>query len=89
VHGVYDDVPVIYTELANCPDWLSLLIIVDGENFRLDRGDILHYKRQLNLRYGLLSRSVRWRSPNGKNLDLHFERFASLADPQIGATANL
>jgi kojibiose phosphorylase len=65
------------------------LIIIDGENFRLDRGDILHYKRQLNLRYGLLSRSVRWHSPNGKNLDLHFERFASLADPQIGVTANL
>jgi beta-phosphoglucomutase len=83
VHGVYDDVPVIYTELANCPDWLSLLIIVNGENFRLDRGDILHYERRLDLRYGLLSRSVRWRSPNGKTLDLHFERFASLADRQL------
>ena len=83
VHGVYDDVPVIYTELANCPDWLSLFIIINGENFRLDRGDILHYERQLDLRYGLLSRSVRWRSPNGKTLDLHFERFASLADPQV------
>jgi beta-phosphoglucomutase len=83
VHGVYDYVPVIYTELANCPDWLSLLIIVNGENFRLDRGDILHYERQLDLRYGLLSRSVRWRSPNGKTLDLHFERFASLADRQV------
>jgi trehalose/maltose hydrolase-like predicted phosphorylase len=59
VHGVYDDVPVIYTELANCPDWLSLLITVNGENFRLDRGDILHYERRLDLRYGLLSRSVR------------------------------
>jgi trehalose/maltose hydrolase-like predicted phosphorylase len=28
IHGVYDDVPVIYTELANCPDWLSLMIII-------------------------------------------------------------
>jgi len=83
VHGVYDDVPVIYTELANCPDWLSLLVIIDGENFRLDRGEILHYERQLDLRYGLLSRSVRWRSPNGKTLDLRFERFASLPDRQV------
>ena len=83
VHGVYDDVPVIYTELANCPDWLSLSIFINGENFRLDRGEILHYERRLDLRYGLLSRSVRWRSPTGKTLDLHFERFASLADPQV------
>ncbi len=38
---VYDNVPVIHTELANCPDWLSLSVMVNGENFRLDRGDIL------------------------------------------------
>ena len=83
IHGVYDDVPVIYTELANCPDWLSLMISVDGEQFRLDRGKILHYERQLDLRHGLLSRSVRWQSPTGKTLDLKFERFASLDDQHV------
>ncbi len=83
IHGVYDNVPVIYTELANCPDWLSLMISVDGEQFRLDRGEILHYERQLDLRHGLLSRSVRWRSPSGKTLDLKFERFASLDDQHV------
>lgn len=83
IHGVYDDVPVIYTELANCPDWLSLMIAVNGERFRLDRGEILHYERQLDLRHGLLSRSVRWRSPTGKTLDLEFQRFASLDDQHV------
>ena len=83
IHGVYDDVAVIYTELANCPDWLSLLIIINGERFRLDRGEILHYERQLDLRDGVLSRVVRWRSPTGKTLELRFERFASLADLHV------
>ncbi len=83
VHGVYDDVPVVYTELANCPDWLSLVVIVNGERFRLDRGEIIHYERQLDLRHGILSRSVRWCSPTGNTVDLRFERFASLADPQV------
>ena len=83
VHGVYDDVPVVYTELANCPDWLSLVVIVNGERFRLDRGEIIHYERQLDLRHGILSRSVRWRSPIGHTLDLRFERFASVADPHV------
>jgi beta-phosphoglucomutase len=83
IHGVYDDVPVVYTELANCPDWLSFVVIVNGERFRLDRGEIIHYERQLDLRHGLLSRSVRWRSPEGKTVDLRFERFASLADQQV------
>jgi beta-phosphoglucomutase len=81
MHGVFDDVPIVYTELANCPDWLPVTILIDGERFRLDRGQILSYQRQLDLRRGVLSRDVRWRSPNGHTVDLRFERFASLADP--------
>jgi beta-phosphoglucomutase len=83
IHGVYDDVPVVYTELANCPDWLALVVIINGERFRLDRGEIIHYERQLDLQHGILSRSVRWRSSTGNTIDLRFERFASLADPQV------
>ncbi len=81
VHGVYDDVPIVYTELVNCPDWLPLVVIVEGERFRLDRGQVLRYQRRLDLRRGVLSRDVRWRSPAGHTVDFHFERFASLADP--------
>ena len=83
VHGVYDDVPGVYTELANCPDWLSLTIVINGERFRLDRGEILHYERQLDLRHGILSRSIRWRSPIGNTVDLKFDRFASLAECEV------
>ena len=83
IHGVYDDVAVIYTELANCPNWLSLLINIDGQRFRLDRGEILHYERQLDLRDGVLSRVVRWCSPTGKTVELRFERFASLDDLHV------
>lgn len=83
IHGVYDDVPVFHTEIANCPNWLPLVIKVAGEQFRLDRGEILKYERRLDLRLGLLSRDVRWRSPAGHTLDFHFERFASLADQHV------
>ncbi|MEA5627766.1 beta-phosphoglucomutase [Nostoc sp. UHCC 0251] len=83
INGVYDDVPVVYTELANCPDWLPLVVIVNGDRFRLDQGEILHYERKLDLRYGLLSRYLCWRSPSGNTIDIHFERFASLADRHV------
>lgn len=49
INGVYDDVPVVYTELANCPDWLPLAISINNETFRFDRGEILSYQRQLDL----------------------------------------
>ncbi|RCJ23866.1 beta-phosphoglucomutase [Nostoc minutum NIES-26] len=83
IYGVYNDVPVVYTELVNCPDWLPLVVIVNGDRFRLDRGEILRYERQLDLRYGILSRSIRWRSPSGHTIDIQFERFASLADEHV------
>jgi beta-phosphoglucomutase len=83
INGVYDDIPVVYTELANCPDWLLLVVIINGEQFRLDTGEILSYERRLDLRHGILSRSIRWRSPQGNTIDLKFERFASLADEQV------
>ena len=83
INGVYDDIPAVYTELANCPDWLLLVVMINGETFRLDRGEILAYDRRLDLRHGILTRSIRWRSPIGNTVDLKFDRFASLADQQI------
>ncbi|AFY42155.1 beta-phosphoglucomutase [Nostoc sp. PCC 7107] len=83
IHGVYDDVPVVYTELANCPDWLPMVVTIDGDRFRLNEGEITHYERVLDVRHGLLNRSLRWRTPTGKTIDIRFQRFASLADQHI------
>lgn len=83
IHGVYDDVPVVHTELANCPDWLPLVVIINGDRFRLDQGEILSYRRQLDVRRGVLSRDVRWRSESGYTVDIHLERFASLVDQHV------
>ncbi len=83
INGVYDDIPIFFTELANCPNWLPLTISVEGEEFRLDRGELVSYQRQLDLKRGLLSRNLRWRSPKGKTLDISCERFASQADQHV------
>ncbi len=83
IHGVYDDVPVMHTELVNCPDWLPLVIVIGGDRFSLDQGDVISYQRQLDLRWGLLSRDVLWRSPTGHTVNLHFERMVSIADEHV------
>ena len=82
-HGVFDDVPIVFTELANTPDWLELEIVLAGERFELQRGEILEYQRTLDLRNAVLRRVVRWRSPNGHITRLSFARFASLADEHL------
>jgi beta-phosphoglucomutase len=83
IHGIFDDAPRGYTELANCPNWLPLTIVIEDEHFGLDRGEILDYERRLDLRGGVLTRMVHWRSPAGRGTRLAFERFASLADPHL------
>jgi kojibiose phosphorylase len=86
MHGIFAPHPIAVSELANLPDWTALEIAVAGERFSLASGEILRYRRVLDVRTGLLRRDVTWRSPAGPTLDLRFERFASLADRWVAAT---
>lgn len=74
-------------ELVALPDWLPLLISIDGETFHMDTGKVLGFERILDLKTGILSRGVLWCSPAGTVVQLQFERFASLADPHLLALA--
>lgn len=84
-HGIFDDMPVSFTELVNLPDWLDLMITVDGHDFRLDQGALLAFERLMDLRQGVLRRQVRWQAPSGAVVDLLWERFASYAHEHLGA----
>jgi beta-phosphoglucomutase len=83
MHGVFDDVPVTFTELANLPDWMNLTILLDGERFRMDEGTILAYHRSLDMRTGLLTRTVTWQSALGKRTHLRFERLMSYSNRHL------
>jgi len=84
-HGIWDDIPIVRTELANLPNWLDFALRVDGQIFRLDQGELVHFQRGLDLRHGILQRAVRWRAPSGAELELEFERFISYARERIAA----
>lgn len=84
VHGLWDNAPVVFTELVNIPDWTSFDLWVNDKKFRMDRGIVSHYTRYLDLRSGVLHRSLFWQAaPDTPNLHLIFERFPSMADPHI------
>ena len=80
VHGVFDAVPTYFSELANIPDFLGLELLVEGERLSLERGELLAWRRTLNLRNGVLTRRLTWRSPRGQTIELACERFASMAN---------
>src|SRR5262245_22004802 len=83
IHGVFDGAPPLVTELANAPDWLPLAPRMWDEPVQLDAGALLHYERVLYLQNGVLARTFRWRSSTGQTVDIHYERFMSLADKNV------
>ena len=83
IHGLYDDVPIVQTELVNAPNWLELIIFIGSERFKLDLGRVLDYHRILDLHNGVITRKVRWQSPSGQTVDIQIEHFASLAEEHV------
>jgi len=83
ISGLCDDAPLVHTELVNTPNWTPCYLMVEGERFALDRGEVLACERNLDLREGILRRHVRWRSPKGHTAELLIERWASMAEPHL------
>lgn len=52
-----------------------------GEEFSLLTGKILAYRRALDMRDGILRRSLQWESPKGKQIQLEVERLVLQAHP--------
>lgn len=71
------------TELPNAADVLWMEFTLNGVRFDLTQGEILTYRRTLNLKQGELVRDVTWQSPNGEIYDLTFRRFVSMANLHV------
>ncbi len=85
IAGVFDAAPGAVPELVVAPDWLSLRVFVGGEEFAVDLGEILEYRRVLNMRDGVLEREVRWKDGRGRVTRLAWRRIVSMADVRVAA----
>ncbi len=84
IHGLWDDVPIAFSELVNSPDWTKFEIWCNDIRFSMLEENILTYSRALDLRNGCLSRKIKWSPDDGQTiLLLEFERFTSLSDQHI------
>lgn len=81
IHGLWDDAPIVYTELANAFDWTAFDLWIDGEALRMDRGAVAAYSRRLDLHNGELRRHFYWTTPTGATVQISFRRVANVADP--------
>ncbi len=85
INGVYDDAPVVFTELVNTPHWPSMQLFAGGQRFSMVHSKIGAFQRALDLHSGILKRKVRWEIGPGQALEMEIERFSSLADEHLMA----
>ncbi|MCU1696436.1 MAG: trehalose/maltose hydrolase or phosphorylase [Mycobacterium sp.] len=60
-------------------------LLVDDEPFDVRYGDLIEHERVLDLRAGTLTRTVRWRSPAGKQVRVRSTRLVSLTQRSVVA----
>lgn len=72
------------TFMVNTVDWLYLRIRLGNETLDLHRSLFHNFKRVLDLRTGVLTRSFVWVLPDGRELELCFERFLSMNRIEYG-----
>ena len=75
-------------DLVNLPNWLPLTVrIDDGAWGRLDTVELVAYRQELDLRQGVLRRTVRFRDPLGRVTRWQEQRLVSMAQPHLAGLA--
>lgn len=76
--------PVDNEDLVNMPNWLCLTFrIGGGEWFDLSKVEIQSYRQELNVREGVLTRTLRVRDGEGRETTISSRRMVSMAKPHL------
>jgi len=96
LNGFHETRPIPYADrgfgdptddqiLVNVTDGSRIRLLVEGEPLDVRTGTVLEHERVLDLRAGVLLRSLRWRSPAGHEVRLRSRRLVSLAYREVAA----
>lgn len=70
--------------MVNSVDWLYTRIRVNSETLDLAKSEVTRFRRELDLRTGVLTRSFLWRVDENTCGQVTFERFLSMPKPHLG-----
>lgn len=96
LNGFYETETIHYGETAygfpqysqtmlNVPNGKIIKLYLGDEEFSMMQGEVTHYRRELNLRQGVLRRRLEWCSPLGKKARLCITRLVSWTDRHLAA----
>jgi len=96
LNAVYEEVPLPYAETAygypeagqaivNVTNGKIIRLLVDDEPFDIRYGDLISHERVLDLKGGLLVRTVEWESPTHRRVRVRSTRLVSLVHRALAA----
>ena len=94
INGFHETWPIQHAEeaygfarvgqtIVNAPDAKVIRLYVDDEPLLLPIADLIEYERILDFRAGYLSRSILWRTPGGKRVQIHSRRLVSFEQRHV------
>ncbi len=74
-------------DLVNLPNWLPVLVRADGQTW-LDASSsvVTEYRQELDLRHGLLERTVCFRDPSGRETRITSRRIVHMTRPHLAVS---
>jgi beta-phosphoglucomutase family hydrolase len=93
IAGVFNKLPsVVYrktiynNDFVNCPNWLLIEIQIGGDGFiQVCDQELLEYTHDLNMKEGVMTRSIQFKDGKGRITTIHSERIAGMHNPHLAA----
>lgn len=77
--------PDYFAKVLNAPNWIGIHVSIDNQKLDLAKCKVEDFRRVLDMRTGLLSRSFAATFADGKKIRVDSKRFCSMAHGEIGA----
>jgi len=77
--------PEYFAKVLNAPSWIGIHILIDTQKLDLAKCKVENFRRVLDMKQGLLTRSFSATFPDGKKVNVESKRFCSMAKGEIGA----
>ena len=77
--------PEYFAKVPNAPSWTGIIVRIDGEELDLAKCEVKSFRRELDMKQGLLTRTFTAVIPSGRVAEVVAKRFLSMHEPEKAA----
>lgn len=79
--------PEYFAKVPNAPSWTNIIVRIDGDELDLATCSLKNFRRELDMKQGLLTRTFTAVMPSGRVAAVTAKRFLSMAEPELAAVS--